>query len=422
MAFRDEKLNSSIDEYLKAFIKGEATVAEEHLEIASVIARTMIKKSGERVGIDTVEYYSKVSFEMAKKLFKARRTTEEISKIAAIDNFQECINKLEKAKLIFIEHEAIPDVQTNVSLLAKFLSRAGRIEDANQEIEIWLKSAEEKGYLFNKAQLIYQQAQIAVYQGSEQLGVQKALESLDICNRVGVESFTLYPLFLISQIQAEFGQSQLAFTKSLEGLSTSLKYNNLAFASQFFQCSGLASFGLNLPELAEASVKESVRVSKQGNLFVYLAVARTVLAVLLAEKGNFVEAKNLIEKARLEDTAKVSDPAARRQQIFRISGYEGKVYGLAKDFSKAEQCYKQSLQLAEELGYEKILGLYQTVQGLGESLLEQGKNEEALKVLLKARDMYTKAQLNLQVKGNNRLLDVNFSTRKIDEAIKLVQR
>ncbi|MBL8152236.1 MAG: hypothetical protein JNN15_20115, partial [Blastocatellia bacterium] len=346
---------------------------------------------------------------------------EEVSKIVAIDNFQECINRLEKAKFIFVEHESITDLQTNVSLLAKFLPRVGRVNEARRKTDIWLKVAEEKGYLFNRAQLLYQQSQIAVYQGLEDLGVEKSLECLEICSRIGVEKFTLYPLLLMSQVQAEFGQSDAAFTRSVDGIIGSLKYQNPAFTSQFLQYAGLASFGLNMPELAEAYIKESIRISTQEEMFGYLAVAKTALAALLAEKGKFAKAKQLIEETKTEDISRISEPIAKKQHLFRVSGYEGKVYGLAREFSKAEQSYRKSLRLAEELGYEKILGLYQNVQGLGESLREQDKNHEALKELLKAKDIYQKSVVNLRIKGKNRLLDVTFSGRGIDEAISLVK-
>lgn len=143
---------------------------------------------------------------------------------------------------------------------------------------------------------------------------------------------------------------------------------------------------------------------------------------MIVTKGRASEAKSLIAEAKLQDTSKTSDLMARKQQLFRISGLEGKVYGLTKDFKRAEQAYRESLKIIEEIGYEKVVWLYQYKQGLGEALFEQGRKPEALKELLEAKSLHTKARATLQSQNKNRLLNVNFSHREIDETISLIQR
>ncbi|MBL8152473.1 MAG: hypothetical protein JNN15_21315, partial [Blastocatellia bacterium] len=417
-----EMLNLLIDNYLKAFISGDSRQAQNRLETAKAIATLMLRDTDEKVGIDTVEYYSNVSVNVAQQLLEARQQTQEVSKVVAIDKFQDSIDKLERAKQVFVQHNAIADIQDNVFLLAKFLTTVNRIDDAKKEVETWLKVAEEKGYLFNKAKLLYQESLIASYQGTEQVAVKKSLESLEICKEIAIEKFTLYPLLLVSQIYSDFDQNDLAFADALQGIAKSLKFKHSAFSSQFFYRAGLVSFGLGMPALAETYLREAIRIAEQEGFHGYLAVAKSVLAALLAERASFAEAKQLIEEAKTQDAVKTLDLMARKQQLFRISEYEGKVYGLAKDFARAEKAYRTALKLAGEIGYSKITGLHQCKQGLGEAIHKQGRKPEALKELLEAKSMYTKARLNLQVESKNRLLDVNFSDRDIDEAIRLVQR
>ncbi|MBL8152455.1 MAG: hypothetical protein JNN15_21225, partial [Blastocatellia bacterium] len=417
-----ERLNKLIDDYLKAFIEGNSVAATDNLETAKAIAILMLKDTGERVGIDTVEYYSKVSIDAAQQLLDTRQEIEEISKIAAVDKFEESIHKLEKAKNIFTQHQAISDIQRTIFLLAKFLIKADKVNTAKNEVNTWLKVAEEKSYLFNKAQLLYQQGQISVIEGVEQLSIQKASESLEICRMLYAGKFLLYPLLLVSQVYSAAGVEEITFIKSTEGVIKSLEYQNPGFFCQFLNRAGVASFGLKTPDLAEAYLRESLRVSQKENLHGYTAVTKSILAALLAEKGNLTEAKFLIEEAKVKDAAKTLDLMARKQQLFRIRAYEGKIYGLAKDFNKSERSYKEAIKIAAEVGYKQIAGFHHYKQGLAEALYEQGKKDEALKEILEAKEMQRKLLLNLQVESKNRLLKVNFSTKEIEELIDLIQR
>ncbi|MBL8150819.1 MAG: hypothetical protein JNN15_12915, partial [Blastocatellia bacterium] len=417
-----ERLNKLIDEYLQALVKGDSKRAQNRLETAKAIATLMLEDTGERVGVDSVEYYSKVSFANAQELLKARELREEVSKVVAIDKFQESIDKLEKAKRIFTEQNAIADVQTTVFLLAKFLPRVNRVSDAEKEVGTWLTVAEERGYLFDKAKLLYQQSQINFYQGAEQVAVDKSLESLEICEKLGVEKFTLYPRLLAAQVYGSLDESDLAFAAGTEGLRISLKYKNSAFMSQFLQICGYVSAQMNLLNLSEIYLRQTVRICETEGFHGYTAVSRSILGSLLAEKGEFEEAKKLLQKAKMEDVPKTSDLIARKQQLLRINGFEGKVYGLNKEFDKAEIAYKEAIKLIKDIGYEKVFNFYRYKHSLGEALYEQRKKPEALKELLEAKSLYRRARERARTQNKNKILDVNFSKRDINETIRLVQR
>ncbi|MBL8152317.1 MAG: hypothetical protein JNN15_20520, partial [Blastocatellia bacterium] len=416
-----EKFNSFLNSYLLLLIEGKNTEAQQELKLTDSVATLMMKDSNEKVGIDQVEFYSKLSVDAAKELLEARLETEEVSKVIAIDHFQDSIDRLYKAKEAFVRHGAVADEQTVSFLLVKFLSKAGNLQQARVELNNQQNVAKEKSYLFNYAQQLLWDAQLNVLERKEQEAVRKLQECIEICQKIDAEKFSLYPLLLSSQIYVTAGFNERAFVESFQGLEGSFKYNLPAFTSQFLQTAGRAATGFDSPHLAIEYLERAVDVCEKNEFWVYGAVIKATLAAIIAKQEDTAKAIVLIEEAKTLDLAKVADPLARKQSLINIYSYEGKIYGLAKKYVLAEKAYRAFMLLSAELGYEDYLGVGQVRKGLGEALVEQGRKVEALEEFIKAQKEFEKIQLGLHPKNENRFLDYSFSEKDISELIKSVQ-
>ncbi|MBL8150340.1 MAG: hypothetical protein JNN15_10490 [Blastocatellia bacterium] len=305
---------------------------------------------------------------------------------------------------------------------AKFLSKAGRVPDARTEIDKELNTAKDKSYLFNYAQLLFWDGHLNVYERKEQEAVRKFQECINLCQQVGDNRFVLYPLLLISQLYIVGGANELAFINSFEGLEGSSKYKMATFLSQFLQNAGLAAGGLNKVYLAKGCLEEAVNTCEKEGLWGYGSVLKANLAAILAQQGDTRKAIQLIETAKTVDVGKTLDPSSKRQQLMHISLYEGKIYGLAKNYIESERSYRNFINTSEELGYKNIISTAQARKGLGEALLEQGRKPEAAKEFDAAKEEFRKIHEGLHPKNDNKFLDYSFSGKDIDELIKLVQR
>ncbi|MBL8152446.1 MAG: hypothetical protein JNN15_21175, partial [Blastocatellia bacterium] len=413
-----EEFNSFLNSYLLSLIEGKN--AQDELKLADSIATLMMKNTGDRVGVDQVEFYSKLSVDAAKELLEARLETEEVSKVVAIDHFQDSIDKLYKIKEVFVKHGANIETQTVTVLLAKFLSKAGRVPDARVEVDQWLKFAKDKSYLFNYAQLLFWDGHVNIYERKEQEAIRKLQECIELCQKLDAEKFVLYPSMVASQVYVVSGENEIALNESIESLTTSLKYKFSTFSSQLLQNAGLASAGLEKPYLAEVFLEEAIKICEKEGLWGYSSVLKANLAAILAHQANTKKAIDLIETAKI-DIGKTTDSLAKQQQLMQITSYEGKVQGLARNFVKSENCYRTFLRMSEQFGYKELFGIGQIRKGLGEALLEQGRKSEAFKEFESAREEFRKAQKGLHPKNQNRFLDYSFSGKDIEELIKLVQ-
>ncbi|MBL8148517.1 MAG: hypothetical protein JNN15_01145 [Blastocatellia bacterium] len=416
-----EEFNSFLNSYLLSLIEGKSTRAQDELETAQAVAKLMLKNTGDRVGVDQIEFYSKLSVDTAKELLEARLETEEVSKVVAIDHFQDSIDKLYKVKNVFVRHGADIENQSVAVLLAKFLSKAGRLAEARTKVDQWLAVSKNESYLFNQAQLLFWDGQMNVYERKEQEAVRKFQRSIEIYQSIDDDKFILYPIMLLSYLYNIADKNELALSKSMEGVVGSLKYNHAAFSSQFLQEAGIAAAGLNMPNLAKIYLESSIKACEKEELWGYRIVAKAALSSVLAMMGEKQKAIDLINEAKTLDLGKSFDPTAKQQQLLHVISYEGKVYGLAKDFVKSERAYREAISLSKELGYKNILVIGQWRKGLGEALLEQKRNEEALQEFKLAEEEFRKVSEGLHPESKNRLLDRSFSGKEIDELIKLVQ-
>ncbi|MBL8152460.1 MAG: hypothetical protein JNN15_21250, partial [Blastocatellia bacterium] len=414
-----EEFNSFLNSYLHSFIEGKS--AQDELETAQAVAKLMLKNTKDKVGVDQVEFYSKLSVDAAKELLEARLETEDLSKVVAIDHFQDSINKLYKVKEVFVRHRATADAQIVSFLLAKFLSKAGNLQQARLEVDSQQNLAKEKHYLFNYAQQLLWDAQLNVLERKEQEVVRKLQESIDICQKIDAEKFALNPLLLISQVYVAAGEDQIAFVGSIEGLVNSLKQNHAAFSSQFLQNAGRAATGLDKPYLAIEYLETSVEVSEKEELWGYSSVLKANLAAVLAQHGNLKRAISLIEEAKSINLGKTTDLSSKKQQLMHINLYEGKIYGLAKLYTRSEAAYRSFIAMSEEFGYKNMLNIGQARKGLGEALLGQKRDREALEQLEMAQEELEKLQQGLHPKNKNPFLDYSFSGKDIEELIKLIQ-
>lgn len=415
-ATKYEQLDKLINGYLQARRKKDRKQVESNLAEAKVVAASIFKENSDKVGIDLVDFYSKVSLEAGKELLEARLQTEEVSKVVATDLFQDSINKLERAKAVFVKYNAVADIEQNVALFAKFAVKAGQVDNAEKEVGAWINSVKEKQHIFNEAQFLCYQAQIAIFRGEDKLAVKKATESIELCKKIGAEKFILSPLFLLSSIYCEFKEGNLALSASAEGLLRSFKYQNKAFISQFLHFSGVASAEMGLLEVSQAFLEGSVKISDSENFLAYASLSKCFLATVLAHKGQFSKSLDLIENTRIYDVGKTTDPLAKKAMLLRVNGYSGKIYGIMKNFSKAEQAYRETLYLSEELSYKNPIGQGELRKGLGEALVAQGKQEEALREFNKAEELFSKARKDLEYPSNS-IFKFSFSQKSLKELI-----
>ncbi|MBL8148464.1 MAG: hypothetical protein JNN15_00875 [Blastocatellia bacterium] len=419
---RYELFQNRLNEYLQALVDGKRKVAQEKLRKAQSIADTIQDETKDKFAVDTIEYYANIPTAQAAELLQARLAIEEVAKVVSIDLYQDSIDKLERAKAVFTQYNATSDIQNAVVLLAKFLPKVGRVADARTELDQWLDASKEQGYLFNHAQLLYWDAQTNVYERREQEGLRKCQETVELCRSIGANKFLLYPLMLSAFLHIAGDGNDPAFLESLDGIAGSLDYNNPAFASQFYQAAGLSATGLSNPSLAEAYLQKAVQVSEEHQLHGYTVVAKSILASILAVQGEKAKSISLIQEARYKDLVKNVDPSAKKFQLIHILKYEGKVYGLAKDFARSEAAYREVMEVAREIGYKDFLSIGQWRKGLGEALVGQGKMEEGLKELLLAKEEVKKVRAGLHPKSSNHYLDLSFSGKDIDELIKIAQQ
>ncbi|MBL8152416.1 MAG: hypothetical protein JNN15_21025, partial [Blastocatellia bacterium] len=391
------------------------------LEIAKAVATLMMKDSNEKVGVDQVEFYSKLSVDAARELLEARLDTEDVSRVIATDHFQDSIDKLFRAKEVFVKHGANIETQTVTVLLAKFLPKAGRLSEARAEVDSQLSAAKGTGYLFNYAQLLYSDGQLNVYERKEQEGLRKSIEALEIYQKVEAEKYALYPLLLIAQLHIIADTNDLGFSRSIEGFRISHTYNHTAFISQFLQAAGRAATGLNKPHLAEVYLRNAVEICDKNEMWSYGAIAKATLAAVIAQEGKTREAIQLIEKAKFVDLSKNVDAKAEKYFLMQVFSYEGKVQGLSKNYVKSEEAYRNFIAISQEFGYIDPFGIGQIKKGLGEALLEQGRKPEAAKEFNAAKEEFEKVKEGMHPKNNNKYLDYSFSGKSIDELIKLVQ-
>ncbi|MBL8151084.1 MAG: hypothetical protein JNN15_14245 [Blastocatellia bacterium] len=420
-ATKYEQLDKLINGYLQARRKKDRKQAESNLAEAKVVAASIFKENSDKVGIDLVDFYSKVSLEAGKELLEARLQTEEVSKVVATDLFQDSINKLEKAKAVFVKYNAVADIQSTSAILAKFLPKAGQLADARMEIDGSINEAKEKQYTFIYTRFLYLDAELNIYERKEQEALRKCLEVLSLCKDKQLEKFSLYPLIPLSYLYLESGKNELAFEKAVEGIGISIKYRHHAFASQFFQNAGLAATGMNSMLLAETLLQNSVDICAKENLIAYGVVAKVALANVLAYQQNISTAIKLIEETKYKDLGMVVDITARKQLQLRVLGYEGKVYGLAKEFIRAENAYKNAIETSKELGYKDFITIGQWRKGLAEALIKQGRIEEGIRELNLANQELKKVSEGLHPERENPILDFSFSGKKIDELMKSAQ-
>ncbi|MBL8150774.1 MAG: tetratricopeptide repeat protein [Blastocatellia bacterium] len=416
-----EKLDSFLNYYLLMFIQEKTVEAKDQLETVQALATLMMKDSNEKVGVDQVAFYSKLSIDTAKELLEARLETKEVSEVVAIDHFQDSIDKLYKAREVFVRHGAVADAQTASFLLVKFLPKAGRLAEARAEIDQWLNLTKEKGYLFNYAQMLLWDGQLNIYERKEQEAVRKFQECIQVCETIDAQKFALQPLFLISLLYISADENESAFTKSVEGVEGSSTYSLPILTSQFFQSAGLAATGLKKPLLAKAYLENSVKVCEKEGLIGYGLIAKAALSSVLSEIGETSKAIDLIEQAKIQDIGKIADPTAKKHNLLHLMTYEGKVYGLAKQFAKSEKAYRETLQAFKEFGQENFLRIGQLRKGLGEALFEQGKKPEALEQFKLAREEMRKVNEGLHPKNQNQFLDLSFSGKSLDLLIKEAQ-
>lgn len=420
-------IDESIDKSLQALISGDYALSKSHLTEAKNLSDSMLKETGDRIGVDLVDYYSKLSSQnQAKELLEARKARKRLAKTATIDNFQQCIKELENNELIFAKYSSKVDSLDNSLWLSRFLIKSYQKQKAKIEVEQALSYAAESGYKLAEAQLVYIKSELAIFDENIAESITLSNKSLKLFSGLDSDILTLYPLMSLVVYQANSADNNLlSFKYGLEGLTKSIKKEEgntkrAAFAARFSALQAIAAEKMSLFSVTQSYLNYGLTICTQYNLTVYPVELKCLLANLYASQGDRKRALLFLDEAKqLGENFK--DSIAKKEITLTISGYEGKVYGMLGNYNKSEASYKEAISIAKGMGTPNVLYSAELDKGLGEALYAQGKARyvEAKQELISAQQKFDKAALRHETKRAN-LVKYNFSNKSIEELLRKI--
>jgi tetratricopeptide (TPR) repeat protein len=158
------------------------------------------------------------------------------------------------------------------------------------------------------------------------LSAQKAFEEAIACLREGLASrlgamrLRLYGLVWLAEALARQGQHGAALAATREGLRTEEKTGHRQLEAELRRLEGVALFGLNRLEEAQAAFEEALRVARRQQAKSYELRAAISLARLRGEQGRRAEARDLLAPVygwftEGFDTADLKDARALLDQL-----------------------------------------------------------------------------------------------------------
>ncbi|MBL8152466.1 MAG: tetratricopeptide repeat protein [Blastocatellia bacterium] len=387
------------------------------------MAEEMLQKTGDRLGVDLVSYYSDLPLSKVVVLLEARKIRSEIDKLPAIDNFSQYIPKLERAKTIFKENSADAEVAYNAAILSRFYVKGFKHEEAKREVDEFLQPSVDASYKLCQAGLIWVNSQLAHINGNILDSMSLNEKSLEVFSQIDSGNIKLAPLMVGVEYQIETTDNDsLAFTNGLEGLKKSVKREEgnkrlAAFASRFAGFQGVTADKMKMPNLAEAYIKYAISICDQHDVPAYRVDYYTFLATLKASSEKTEEALSLLEKAKSFGS---KDYMAQKEDLLATSIYKGKIHGLLGNYETSEASYREALELSKELGRNQLIYTAEIRKGLGEALQKQGKKVEAKKELIESKKMYDKARAAYQ-SMKAPLTRPSFTNKSVEELLDLVE-
>lgn len=176
-----------------------------------------------------------------------------------------------------------------------------------------------------------------------------------------------------SRLHIVKGEYNSALTSSLEAISLSKKYNYYQYV-EVLQQAGDAYLEISQLELMAQYLYHALELSEAAGLKHKTAMIYNSLAWLTKIQRKFDAALEYTSKAQTI-LQEVGDPVGVAESL----NIRGLTYALMKDYSKAEQQYKRSLEIRKEIDYPK--GIAASLYNLADIYLEVGRNKEALTLL-----------------------------------------
>ncbi|MBL8149358.1 MAG: tetratricopeptide repeat protein [Blastocatellia bacterium] len=419
-----DELETLIDSYLLARSSGNSNLAVTHLNNAKKLANNIAIK-GDRIGVDLVQFYSNLSNNKVKKLLKLRRKKAKLTNVAAIDDFQETIDSLKELEELFIEENAQQDVEAVVCLLVKFLVKTGKYIETREIIEKYLPDAQKLSHKLVEAKLTFFKGEINLFKNEYILATKFHAESLEILKTLPPNPFKLYPLHVILSRQVGVGGSESIFLQGLDGLKMSMDRSENsafygAFVSTLAQFHALNAKNLGMKNLTREYLELSIEYGKKYKSSMYARESICLLAIFEVKEGHIEEGFSLLQETKNYYSI---DPLAKVIDEMLETGYRAKLFGMTKDYVKAEEYYRKALSLAEELKIVYSSQKSYIEQGLAEALWLQGKNDEAQKYLEQAIKTLEVARSQQQIiQKYDELQRVNFTDYTIDQIMFLIKR
>ncbi|MBL8151377.1 MAG: hypothetical protein JNN15_15750 [Blastocatellia bacterium] len=404
---------------------GAENLAITHLNKAKTFAKD-IEKTGDKIGIDLVRFYSDLHSNRVHKLLKLRQKKDQLANVPAIDNFQENISQLEILKKSFESEGAKEDTESVAFLLAKFLVKSGSYKKAGAFIEPWLKVSERDQHRLGWIKFTFLKGQVAIYEAKHSVSAKFNTQAIEASKNLHPNTFQLYLLHPVIGKQAEGKNPENVFKVCLEVLDLSLKSMNKApslysgFAATYAQFQGLGAKNLSLNNLAREYLLLSINLAEKNKLYGYEKESRCLLAVLEVSEKRIKEAFSQLRKA---ESTNSKDPFTKNIDQALIEAYRAKIYGLLGTATLSEQGYRKALAILEKSSVVNFYYPMQVRQGLGEALWLQKKNEEALVYLEKAKNDLAEAQTMFQVLDTiDSFRSLNFTDKTPEEIIHLINK
>jgi tetratricopeptide (TPR) repeat protein len=408
---RYDLINIEIGNYLSAMAKNNNGAALLSLASAQKIADEMLRETGERSGLDLVDFYRKVPKDAVDQLREARKLCAEAEEINPGDDYAQAEEKATASRAIFEQAGSKYETANAYLQIIRVTSYQGKHKQIlgilDNEIDRALKSQ----YLLLQAKLLFLKGvclgEIAEFSNS----ISTLEKSVQEASRLDVPRFIIEPIATLVFVYYIINENSLALEKGIEAYQLSAEVDNKGYQIQLGQVLGLLECGFSRIDSAKRYIELSIELSDNPNQGKHLIKSYAFLGVVLTEEGNFSEAETYFEKA-VGSLDKISSPYARKSEEAIVMGYFARSQMLAGRVDRAIEFYRYSLDLSKQLSIDQKLMLSQLHQGLGESLKRKGDMEQAQLELAMARKLENEAKERCET--NNALLTFAVS-RKIPE-------
>ncbi|MEW6736631.1 MAG: tetratricopeptide repeat protein [Acidobacteriota bacterium] len=378
-----QRLDMAIDDYL---------AERADLSPAQTIAQEMCEKTGDRIGIDLVDSYSRVSKSDFPALVRARQLMQQVESNPPGSDYSHALRLLHEAQTQFSHFGITTEVNRTTVRKIYYLAKTVQYIEFDELISQMLPMVSNRSHLSHLSQLLCYQGEVYVSTNRYFEAIPILEESLNLALHLNSPQLSLGPAVILAAMYWNINDNARAFSIATAHLGTARELNH-RHAIQLLQVAGMSAFSLGYRDIARAHLAEATQRCETLGIPVYLSITKAFAGVVAAETGELSVAKNYIDSS-LQTVSQITDMYEQLRIQSLVVGYQARINALSGNNFEAIRCYQRAIQIMETIRFQESLLRAQLHQGLGEVYLWTGDNNQAISQLQIAAKLSREARKN----------------------------